>query len=273
MSRDNPGRVGRQGRGLGTDGTGRIGRGFGLSRLRGGADRVDSRFGPGAPLEEVAPETEIVTQHDAHALGGEGRLDVVVLVVVVVVGLEPYGAALVEQILQVEVADEGIVVHRVVAVTEVPVENQPVVEQLAREGQVYLHVGEVALFAAEVWRDVPVVAQLSQDVAQLRREGRRGHRHQLVVPALPHVHEIGGVEAVQGQQVDNLAIHHVVGADDAAHPAVHILREGGEGNVETEVGTTHIAGHIQDSLHRHGGSGQLLVVGKVLVEVEQVGRE
>ena len=107
--------------------------------------------------------------HNAHALGGEGVAHIVVLVVEVVVGLESQRATAVEQILDVKVANEvAALVVGVVAVAEVAVKQQSVVEQLAGEGKVDLHVAEVAPLAAEIGRDAPLLAHLAQDVGQLR---------------------------------------------------------------------------------------------------------
>ena len=109
-------------------------------------------------------------EHHAYTLSGEGALDVVVLVVEVVVSLEANVAVLCEQILYIEVAYEVGVsgIHRVVAVAEVAVEEQSVVEQLARQSKLHLDVTEVALVAAEVRRYAPVFAELTEYAAQLR---------------------------------------------------------------------------------------------------------
>lgn len=82
-------------------------------------------FEPGGEGVEVAAE------HYADALGGGGGADIVVLVIVAVVCFQapcPLGC---EQVLNVEVSDELVGVQRFVAVAEVAVEQQSVVEQTA----------------------------------------------------------------------------------------------------------------------------------------------
>ena len=78
-------------------------------------------------MEQVV---EVVLEHDADALGGQRVADVVVLVVAAVVCLQSEIAVLCEQVLNVEVSDKAVAVHRVVAVAEVAVEQQAVVEQM-----------------------------------------------------------------------------------------------------------------------------------------------
>lgn len=79
--------------------------------------------------EEAENIVKIVLEHDAYALGGVGCTDVIVLVVVVVVGFQANGALAIEEIFDVEVADELVGVERFVAITEVAVEEQSVIEQ------------------------------------------------------------------------------------------------------------------------------------------------
>ena len=68
--------------------------------------------------------------HDAYALSRESIAQIVILVVEVVIGLEPESALVIQQILDVKVSDEVGVTRAVgiVAVAEVAVEQQPVVE-------------------------------------------------------------------------------------------------------------------------------------------------
>ena len=48
-----------------------------------------------------------------------------------VIGFQSYIAAFVEKIFEVEVADKRIVVDGIVAITDVSVDDEPVVEELA----------------------------------------------------------------------------------------------------------------------------------------------
>ena len=90
--------------------------------------------------QETENVVEIVFEHDANALGGSGGAHVVVLVVVMIIGFQAYSALTVEEILDVEVADKLIGIERFVAVTEVAVEQQAVVEQARREGEIDLDI-------------------------------------------------------------------------------------------------------------------------------------
>ena len=112
--------------------------------------------------------------HDAYSLCREGIAQIVVLVVEVVIGFEPEGSLAVEQVFQVKIANEiGVTrVVGVVAVTKVAVEQQAVVEQLARQGHIHLHIAEVTLIGAHIGRNRQVVGHLAQNVAQLPGNGR-----------------------------------------------------------------------------------------------------
>lgn len=151
-------------------------RGDGRSLLRGRDVGIQRRRYGGFLLfaetvEEGEEAVEVAFEHHTDALGGLGRAQVVVLVVVAVVGFQAPASFAVEQILKVEVADELTAVQSVVAVAEVAVEQQPVVEQPRRQGHVHLHVAEIATVAAEGRRDVPVVGNLPEQIAELRGDG------------------------------------------------------------------------------------------------------
>lgn len=62
-----------------------------------------------------------------------------------VVGFQSYIAAFVEQVFEVEVADKRIVVDGVVAVTDISVDDEPVVEELARQCYFDLYIGKSPL--------------------------------------------------------------------------------------------------------------------------------
>ena len=182
---------------------------------------------------------------DAHALRGHGVAHVVVtLVVEVVVSLEPHGALPVEEVFEIEVADKVAVarVVGVIAIADVAVKDEAVVEQLAGERHIDLDVAKVATVGAEVGRNGPIVAQLAQHGGELRRDGGGCHRGELAAGGGGiGVHVIGRVEAVKCEQVDDLSVHHVVGADDALHLAVGLVGEGGELEVEGELGLGDVA--------------------------------
>ena len=74
---------------------------------------------------------KVALEHHSYALCGQSATQIVVLVIVAVVGFETYRSGAVEEIFDVKVAYERVVVKRFVAVAEVAVEQQAVVEQMA----------------------------------------------------------------------------------------------------------------------------------------------
>ena len=205
---------------------------------------------------------------------GECAAHQIILVVEVIICLQSHRAAAVEQILDVEVAYEIAVarVHRVIAIAKVAVEQQSVIKQLARQRQIHFNVAEVAFIATEIRGDAPIVAQLTEHISQLARERARSHRGELVA-AIGVAHIFRRIESVERQKVKNLAIHHVVGADNTLHLARSIGADCREIEVERDVRSTHVASGNQDGIHRHAGAIELAVGCKRLVEVEQVGVE
>ena len=79
--------------------------------------------------QEIEEFVEVAAEHDAHALGRLRRPHVEVAVVVAVICLQAPCASFVEKVFYIEVAYKLVAVERFVAITEVAVENQPVVER------------------------------------------------------------------------------------------------------------------------------------------------
>lgn len=114
-------------------------------RGRGGSQGDDgSGF---APAEEGAQEggkgVEILAQDDADTLGGQGRAQVIVLVVVAVIGFQAEVARTVKEVFKLEVSDKLVGVQALVAIAEIAVEKQPVVEQPRGQGDIDLNVREI----------------------------------------------------------------------------------------------------------------------------------
>ncbi len=139
------------------------------------------------------------------------------------------------------------------------------------QGEVDLDVGEVAAIAAHSRRDAPVVAELSEDASELRRQRRRGHGDELVAFGCRHI--VGRIEAVQCQEINNLAVHHILGADDASHFAICVLGKRGEFEVERDVGLSHIAVDEQQRVNGDVRAVEFFVLQERLVEVAEVGVE
>ena len=71
----------------------------------------------------------------------------------------------------------------------------------------------------------------------------------------------------------NLPVDHVVGTDNTAYPAVDVLRDGGEVEVEPEFGLLQIAGEVEHGPHGYGRAVEIGFGGKTFVKVFEVGRE
>ena len=112
---------------------------------------------------------EIALEHYSHTLSGKSRFDIEILVVVAVVGLQPYRATSIQEIFYIEIAYELVVVQRLVAIAEITVHQQTVIQQMAGQRQIHLHIRKIALIAPEIRRYIPVVAQLAEHIAELRR--------------------------------------------------------------------------------------------------------
>ena len=82
--------------------------------------------------QETENVVEIVFEHDANALGGSCCAHVVVLIVIMIIGFQSDSALTVEKILDIEVADKLIGIERLVAVAEIAVEQQAIVEKALR---------------------------------------------------------------------------------------------------------------------------------------------
>ena len=100
----------------------------------------------GEELALAAEETvEVLAVDDPDTLSRKGRLEIVVLVVEVIVGLEAKIAVAMKEIFDIEVADEGGRTVGAITVSEVTVDPQTVVEQSGGQRQIYLQIGEITL--------------------------------------------------------------------------------------------------------------------------------
>ena len=144
---------------------------------------------------------EVVFENDTYALCCQGVAHIIVFIVVAVVCLQADIAVFCQQVLNVEVADKVVAVHGVVAVAEVAIQQQAVVQQSAGKGKFHFHVREVAFVAVEVRCNGPFVAELSQYVRQLVGYGRGGNRRKFAV-LIGVAHVFRCVEAAQCKQID-----------------------------------------------------------------------
>lgn len=162
---------------------------------------------------------------------GEGLFQIHIHVVGVVVGFEADVAAGREQILEVELADEGILLRRVVLVAEVAVEDKAVVQELAGEQHLNLRVLDAVLAGTDVGAQLNLVGEAIHDVGDLRREGGRGNRAE-VVRFVGVDGVVGRVELVQDEQVDNLTGHHVFCVDQTFYLPLQLFVGAGQFEVK-----------------------------------------
>ena len=164
---------------------------------------------------------EVFLDDKADALGvqtGSGEVAVVGLVV----DLQGKVAIVGEQVAYVEVADErGRLLGGVVAVAELSVDEQTMVEHLPAHGALVLGVAPPLVASRDVGTEVPVVGlqHLREHLVDLRGHGAREetlHR-QLCLVVLPLCGSVVGslgIEPSYAEQVEHLLVHFLVAGDD-----------------------------------------------------------
>ena len=127
---------------------------------------------PLVPKEQFIPFVEILLEDDAYTLSGEVGLGVIA-VVGFVIRFQTDIAGTVYEPFGLEVAYEVGVRHRVVAIAEVTVYEQTVIQQLPGKHCLELHVCPAFFSGAEVCAEVPVVAvdNLRECIVQLSGKG------------------------------------------------------------------------------------------------------
>ena len=127
------------------------------------------------------------------------------------------------------------------------------------------------MLGADVGADAHFVGQAAEDARKLRREGGRGHGVELAgAEAVARV--AGRVEAADGEEVDDLSRHHVLGADEGAHLSGQLAGGVGELHVEGDGGRGEAAVEAQDAVDGDGALGTTFA-GQPLVQVFDVGLE
>ena len=77
-----------------------------------------------------------------------------------IVSLEAQSAVPRQKIFDIEIADKRGLRNAAVAIAEITVDNQPVVEQLRRQGQIHLHIREVVSVRFKGWIERHLVGDL-----------------------------------------------------------------------------------------------------------------
>ena len=235
-----------------------------------GAQTVGGGAAEGA-VEEFLPVTEVPLEEQADALCGEGGLGEVA-VVGLVVALQADVAGGGEEPLDVEVAHEVGVGELVVAVAEVAVDEEAVVQEASGEHALDFHVRPALVARAEVGAEVPLAAvdDVGEHVVELSRQGRREegvHGGRLGAVVDVGVGVVVGVEAADAQEVDDLHLHLLVGADVALHQFAFFLADVGQLEVEVQVGRGELAGEVEQAVDlggvlREGGVGREVFQGR-----------
>ena len=212
---------------------------------------------------------EVALEHDADALGRKRLFEVLVHVVGVVVRLEADVAALRQLVFQVELADEGVLLVRVILVAEISVEYKPVVEELAGEEHLDLRIRDAVLARADVRAYLHLVRDAVQQAGELRREGRRGDGGEVVRADRAGI--FGRIEFVQNQEIDDLAGHHVLRIDEALDLPLEFLVRAGQLEVERDLRTAERAVEVEDAVD--GDVRARAFHDEALVQVADVGGE
>ena len=115
----------------------------------------------------IEKRLEVFSQDKAYTLCSEGIIDGVVTFIVMAICLGSDGAAVVDEKLQIEVANEGIGVAGTsdsvgwITIADVAIQQQTVIEQSGAEAEVHLHVGKVTTVGTEIGSHCDVVAQMT----------------------------------------------------------------------------------------------------------------
>ena len=165
--------------------------------------------------EDVAQVVEVFLQDQSYALRGQ-RVAGEIAVVGLVVDAEGDVAAREEEVTDVEVADEGAFVFRhVVAVAELSVEEEAIVEHASGEHPLVFGVVEALVAGGDVGSEVPVVVfhDVGQHGVDLLRECPREEalhgecRAAVFLVLLCRAVVVGlRIEASYGEQVEHLLV-------------------------------------------------------------------
>ena len=226
-----------------------------------------------SPKEQVGEPCEVFLHDDSKSLCVQ-TVAREVAVVCLVVYIDSKIAVREQQIFQVEVADEAGCGIRVVAVAELSVEEQSVVEHTSRQQSFVFGIVESFRTGGDVSPEVPVAAvyhvvqhtvYLLADgaaeealhgkrcLAVLRRLARRA-----VVAALCH-------EPSHGEQIEYLLVFLLLGVEQRVYHLLHVVRHIWHVKVEVHFGSFRLAGDVHQAVHAH------VVVGERLSDV-QVGK-
>ena len=166
--------------------------------------------------EYVPPRIEVAFQAYAYALRGDGRFGEVA-VVGFAVGFQAYVSAGGEQPLHVEIADEIACCGGIVAIAEVSIDEQAVVQQASRKQAFHVHVAPTHFAGAEVGADIPIAVvpeYVGEHLVELPAQGggeQRFHGHGRL--ALFRVVIVIRVEAADAEKVNHLHVFFFFGAD------------------------------------------------------------
>lgn len=111
---------------------------------------------------------EVFLKHDTHSLGGERPFQIAVHVIGMIVGFQSDFAAFGQLIFKVELTHEVVLLLvGIVSVAEASVEQQAVVEQLAREQHLHFCILYAVVAGADIRSDLYFIRQTVEDAGYL----------------------------------------------------------------------------------------------------------
>ena len=222
---------------------------------------------PAFQPEQLAPAVEIFLHDQADALGVEAVLDKVA-VVGLVVHLQGQVAVGVEQVADVEVTDETGRCIGVVAIAELPVDEETVVEEVAAEQALVFRIIEAFITCRDVGSEVPIIALddtakkivdlLADGAAEKTLHGQTGLRLTL----WGHCVGILIVKAPDGQQVDDLLVKFLLTVNQTSHHLLGIVVDGRQFHVKFHGWSFWGSGDIHQTVHAD------IVRGEILAQIE-----
>lgn len=193
--------------------------------------------------EQIPNTVEVLLQDNANALGRETVASEITVVGLIV---DPHSEVAVglEEIAQIEIANETGCGIGVVAIAKLPVEEQPVVEKTSTDKTLILGIVPTLVARGDIGTKIPVgiVDDSTQDIVDLLRN----------LPAKNALHCEGGlallhgtlccgvvdalrIESAQGKQIKHLLVFLFFAIDDAHNHLLGVVAHRGHVHVERHL--------------------------------------
>lgn len=155
-------------------------------------------------MEQLQEILEILSEDEADALRRQCIVDRIVAFVIMAVGLNTHRTLLVHEEFQIKISNERVAAARSakmigrIAITDVAIEQESVVKQAGAEAEVHLHISEVAFVRSEVRTHGEVVADVAQQLVELRGDAGTGKRGEFrTASVLSGLHILRGIELIE----------------------------------------------------------------------------